>query len=185
MIKVQEYEMKFLVTKKEFCKLLKYTCDMYKTVDKFYKMQTNFYYDTNDLDLYYQDITLRVRQKDDLFSIQTKCHTGSGILISDEEEHMIDSLPITILYKNESMNLQGQLQTWRFSIQISDGIKIDFDRNYYLGVQDFEIEIEYFKEHEAEAKKLASQLGLNKLNCFGKSSRFFNMRERLCRNIEI
>ena len=88
-----EKEYKFLVNEEIFYKikqeLMKYHTNSVSTI------QINYYYDDPDDSLFYNDITLRVRQIGKLLTKQTKerVHRRDALMISNEKEEKIDILP--------------------------------------------------------------------------------------------
>ncbi|CAM5468412.1 hypothetical protein [Bacillus safensis FO-36b] [Bacillus safensis subsp. safensis] len=82
------------------------------------------------------------------------------------------SLPITITQQPE---LLGLLVTERTTFYIEKGIKIDLDQSSYLGITDYELEIEYDSEKAYEADQLFHTLTDDldmPANRKGKRSRF-------------
>jgi hypothetical protein len=49
---------------------------------------------------------------------------------------------------NPDIKLQGELVTSRTILYDHDGVEVALDMNEYLGVTDYELEIEYFSESE-------------------------------------
>ena len=181
---MKEFEIKFIVGRTVFDRLLRQIVKDYPSARVTAKKQINYYYDTEGLDLYDKNITLRIRQSDDGFLLQEKIHTGNGIE-ADETEKPISALPFSMQYQGKTAILQGSLQTNRTSAQIDSGIKIEFDENWYLGNHDYEIEIEYDPAQEAKAKELCQSLSLCRPNDTGKSTRFFQARKEVRRNAAI
>ncbi len=182
---MKEYEIKFLVSKARFDKLLHQVLGAYSAASVTVKKQINYYYDTEALTLHGQNTTLRVRQSDGGFLLQEKIHAGDGIPEADESEESIAALPFSIQYREETVVLQGSLQTSRVSVQVGEGIKIEFDENWYLGSHDYEIEIEYANGQKKQVLELCRTLQLSQPNYVGKSARFFQTRERMCQSAAV
>jgi uncharacterized protein YjbK len=173
---MNEYEYKFFIDLKEFKEYKKLIENEYSTVNKIEKMQINYYYDTNNHDLNKKNITLRVRQTEQNLLLQLKIHKfkKDGYVFSNEQEYKLNELK-NILYLQDDKTpylLQGSLITLRTSYMISDGLKIEFDKNYFLGKVDYEIEIEFEKDLTL-VNNFISKLKLNSLSNEGKATRFF------------
>lgn len=131
-------------------------------------IQINYYYDTPDWDLNRFGITLRVRHKEDSLSVELKRKIESDrhLNISRELSGKIDKLPLVLKADQlpwrdipggyDEFALQGSLVTERISCTIKNGLRIDLDKNFYLGIVDYEIEIEYESDLEKEASDLAA-----------------------------
>lgn len=156
------------------------------------RLQINYYYDTFDYFLNKNHETLRVRQKDNHIKLQYKynkrCENMSQI--SQEFEMNLEKFPIAIssqilpkLYPDISdmeYFFVGVLVTERKNYSFKSAI-ISFDTNYYLGLCDYEIEIEY--QDYNDALEIVSLLNIDTYNpCFkGKYSRFVDtLTEGLC-----
>jgi len=131
-------------------------------------IQINYYYDTPDWELDRLGITLRVRHKEDSLSVELKRKIESErhLNVSQELSDKIDKLPLVLKADQLSWRdipggydefaLQGSLVTERVSCAIKDGLRIDLDKNFYLGIVDYEVEIEYESNLEKEASELAA-----------------------------
>ena len=172
MIKTDEFEHKFLLSKHEFLELIKETESRCFDVNPTKNMQINYYYDNDNFDLYSQNITLRIRQKGSVLVGQLKTHSSSLFYASSEEEFHVTTLPCILKYKAFETSLKGVLATERTSFGVANGVKIDFDKNYYLGVVDYEIEIEFAKERYDFVKRLIGRLKFNRNESANKYSRF-------------
>ena len=178
---MREVEYKFLVSKQDFETIIDIAESNFESSSE--KLQINYYYDDKDLSLYKQNVTVRVRQIEDILKLQTKKHFESNAKyqISEETEKTIEKLPEAILFNDDNcifLSLKGNLITHRKSFKSDDGISLDFDANYYLGVCDFEIEFEFDECNEGKANELMNVLGINRFTLSkGKSTRFFNQLE--------
>ena len=171
-----EKEYKFLVNEEIFYKikqeLMKYHTNSVSTI------QINYYYDDPDDSLFYNDITLRVRQIGKLLTKQTKerVHRRDALMISNEKEEKIDVLPYRI---DNRYHMLGQMITERQRIFLSDYAgHIDFDRNIYLGICDYEIEFEVHDPDSPSIHSLINQYALTEFNHpNGKYHRFHTQLE--------
>lgn len=151
-------------------------------------IQINYYYDTEDFSLDKNNITFRIRQKDEKLSMEIKCPIEkNGLLrVKNEIIYTIDRVPNCIdLGKSDLFNyldgtcnimLIGSLITERTSYAVKKGIKVDIDKSYYFGNVDYELEIEFEENLQKEALKLLEELTLNGKNVpdGGKRDRFIN-----------
>lgn len=167
-----EKEYKFLLYKEQFFETQRAAKAIFKHNTKF--LQINYYYDDDDNSLLKQDITLRVRQMGDSLLLQKKWHIMDSdiAVISDEIETELTSFPKVI---DDKYYLKGSLVTQRVRVFMDNSAGyIDFDRNYYLGACDYEVEIEINSGAENMAERCISLLKLNRASMvIGKAVRFF------------
>lgn len=169
---MQEKEYKFLLPKDDFCNLYIMFSNKYINSVKEHKIQINYYYDTSSLSFHKQHITVRIRQDDSGLLGQFKKHHLCSTF-SDESNFDVDALPQTMFVNSCELELQGELVTMRDSIIISSDLRLDFDTNYYLGINDFELEIEYSNNNTRELKEVLQAMK-DFVQCkYGKSTRFF------------
>ncbi len=164
--------------------------DIYDAVKSMFRWdsvfeQTNSYYNDPTGALKEHGITFRVRTINGKNKVQIKRHKAkSGALqISEESEYRIDNIPE--LFVNEEVLqltgvdtmaiLLGSLTTKRHSFMYCDGVEICLDKSEYLGVTDYEIEIEYTKEIPDTLLTSLSDVGISfdKISV-GKYTRFLN-----------
>ncbi|MBD5130688.1 MAG: CYTH domain-containing protein [Ruminococcaceae bacterium] len=169
-----ENEFKIMLTSEQYEKLLS-LYDFDKTI-----VQTNHYYDTDDLRLSDMRITCRVREIDGAYFLQMKlpaARTYSRV----ELEKPLNALPETLSADDmpkeglPDVKRLGALTTTR-SVKRFDGAEIDLDKSEYFGKTDFELEIEF--TDETAARGLLAEI-TEKLNiqpssevCTGKIRRF-------------
>jgi uncharacterized protein YjbK len=191
-----ENEYKFLIEKECFYNLLQKAKAYYASIKADERIQINYYYDTDALELHKQNITLRARQTEDSLKLEVKRHLHKQDEFQTSNEIVCDihhisnnlyasSHPALGLNPLQCYKLQGTLTTYRTTILQSDKVAIVFDKSFYLGICDYEIEIEFEKEHESSALSLINYLNLTQSNPLGKSTRFFNVKGRLNRGITI
>lgn len=141
-----EYEKKIMLKKEEYVALLK-TKDIQFPIEK----HTNYYFDTDDLSMNQKNITCRIRAKNGKYKATIKNHNTEYPDCSIEA-----SLPETAeydstLFRALGLCYQGELFTERITLYKAPSCKMVMDHNAYLGQEDFELEVEYQKEHESEA----------------------------------
>lgn len=171
-----ENEFKIMLTENQYEELL--ALYDFKTI-----VQTNHYYDTEDLQMSARHITVRVRELGGKFFLQMKLPTEvnfSRVELSRE----LEKLPETLSGKEltdlsgtvcPSVKRIGTLKTtrgiWKF-----DGGELDLDRSEYFDKTDYEMEIEFTDERSALAvlSKITQKLGVssNPDVCIGKVKRF-------------
>ncbi len=176
-----EKEYKYLVSYEDFKNTLYNLTNALKNTNYEKKsiLQVNYYYDTLDLFLYKNNITYRIRQKDDRLQKQIKIkESGNKYQKAVEYNENIKSIKRTYTFipnfnnenKNLNIELIGNLITERESFLIND-IRIDFDKNLYLGKCDYEIEIEF---QDIINDKIFSLFEKFDINNKGKYTRFIN-----------
>ncbi len=147
--------------------------------------QTNFYYDTDGLELTERHITCRVRRIGEEHFFQMKLPTGVDYSRVELEQALGGELPealsggmLNALSGRDDMpdvRLLGGLTTIR-SVKKLAGAEIDLDKSEYFGRTDYELEIEFTDEAAAREilKELASEAGLPPSGevCLGKIHRF-------------
>ena len=149
-------------------------------------LQTNYYYDTENLELSTRRITARVREINGEFFLQMKLPTGnefSRIELEKKLENLPEAIPgetLSGLSKVDGLpnvNLLGKLFTKRLVKRFS-GAEIDLDLSEYFGKRDYEIEIEFTNEIQAREllAKVRGIIGDNSPQevCKGKIHRFLD-----------
>jgi uncharacterized protein YjbK len=179
-----EMEYKLNINQQQFLMLYEKAKGLFPEIVPKRKLQINYYYDTPDLYLYQNEITLRIRQIDDILKLQLKTNKCCDEVKRTSDEYCVNvqKLPNNINTKELPINLSldcnllGSLVTERYSYIIKNGVKVEFDINYYLGFIDYEIEIEYTEENVqivAEIfKTLSCDVNIAKME--GKYSRFIS-----------
>lgn len=182
-----EKELKVLLNKEQYDLLLRqFNWDEIRT-------QTNFYYTDKENNSKNQGITIRVRQSNDKIVLQIKIpidhHEQGALHFNREYETELNEVPEeiegTFLSNLCSIPLPnvskvGYLITERYIYNWNDDIEISLDKNKYLNVEDYEIEIEY-KENIDPA--ILDILAKNKIQIMdkveGKCGRFFNQLHKV------
>ena len=144
----QEFEKKMMLTEKAYLHLKRLFAE--KSTRSY--EQVNFYYDTSDNSLRSQNVTLRIRQKDQTLTGTKKTH-HAGTPHSTEEHFPVSFLPKCFCMDGKQVLLKGALRTKRMEIPLTRDATLFLDENSYLGITDYELEIEYTAQ-EAGAKLL-------------------------------
>ena len=123
--------------------------------------QVNHYYDTDNLRLSENHITVRVRTVGGECLLQMKLPNGADYSRRELERKLSGNVPTTLSPQllneladgNAPITLPcvhrlGQLSTLR-SIKRFDGAEVDLDKSSYFGVTDYELEIEFTDEQAA------------------------------------
>lgn len=139
-----ELEKKLLLTKEEFNSLLLYFGNEKQRVK-----QVNYYFDTEDLSMNRQGVTCRIRLKNGTYTATMKQHTNFDR--STETKIDIRNGLDDNAFIDMGLTLQGELVTNRCVILKNAVCEAVLDQNDYLGYTDYELEIEYLTEHEADA----------------------------------
>ena len=148
-----------------------------------HKLQANYYYDTDENTLNSEKITVRIRQQHSDMKLQIKKHRefDNGLSTSDEYSEKIDTLPSFMRIPDISDNvfLKGALVTERQVFSFGKNSNICFDENMYLGICDYEVEIEVDERDTAEALFVINYIGLAQKPIESKSERFFRRLEAI------
>lgn len=173
-----ENEFKIMLTSEQYEKLLS-LYDWDKTI-----IQTNHYYDTDDLQLSGSHITCRVREINEKYFLQMKFPSVKEFS-RVELEKQLNALP-EVLASNELLSPDGYgglpcvkrlgaLTTTR-TVKRFDGAEIDLDKSEYFERTDHELEIEFTDEKTARAllAEITNKLDIqpNSEVCTGKIRRF-------------
>ena len=145
-----EYEIKIPLTEKEFDELLKFEPQNAVTT-----VQTNYYYDTEDFLMNQKNITCRIREKNGECIATVKYHNCGDKMCNEEKSVAVNDEFDEVLFFGEGVKMHGTLVTERTCVMNESGIRIFRDKNNYLGVTDYELEIEYSYDEKIHAQKLA------------------------------
>ncbi len=145
----KEIEYKALISKEEYERLIsemskQFTCQSY--------IQTNYYYDTEELSLYHRHETLRIRKKGKSLQLDYKFNKKyiRQARICEEKNYPINSIPKSLSKEDIrrcglpdcNYNLLGSLATNRSDFVLPEGV-LSLDKNEYLGYVDYEVELEF------------------------------------------
>ena len=181
MLKETEKEFKYLVNAELFQALLSKCNEEYPFIKQ--KLQANYYYDTEDNSLNKSRTTVRIRQQQSDMKLQIKRHRENkdGLATSDEYSGQIDTLPSTLKIPDvyDVLIIKGVLVTARTMFSFGKNSTICFDSNMYLGICDYELEIEVDDADVNLALMAIEDLGLNSKSFLSKSERFFERLEEI------
>ena len=181
-----EYEKKILLTAEEYFTLLRL-----KDKKQSPTIQTNYYYDTDDLKMNLQGITCRIREKNGKYKATIKAHKQANKECSIEKTKDALNKYDDSLFSGMHLKLQGSLTTERVILYSDNGCEVVLDKNMYLGMTDYELEVEYLPEYEEHASKLIYRhisflyplklcmLILSQRVSKSKSERFFEYKQKL------
>ena len=172
----KEFEKKLLLTETEYAILREL---FFRGDDATYSDQVNYYYDTPYQEFHRKGITCRIRQKNGSLKGTIKTHLHDRKDESLEEDFAVDALPYRFSVSAKTVYLQGSLYTRRFEVELMSGIRMMLDQNWYLGVCDYELEIEYLPVSSVQAEGVLAtivhllQHTLAETERLSKSQRFF------------
>lgn len=119
--------------------------------------QTNYYYDTPKLELNEKNITARIRETDGKFVSMIKDHSDRQTDCSIETICNTSNEYDETYFRKLGLSCYGKLHTMR-KIIIFSNIYFMLDKNEYLDVVDYELEIEYQVGFEKKAMQCIKQL---------------------------
>lgn len=138
-----EFEKKIMLTKKEYCFLKEQRQWSVTAV-----VQSNHYYDTDDLELSRRGITCRIRERNGYCTATIKEHQTKWEDCSVENSKSVKDRYDDALFRNMDISYQGSLETVCSKYIPCPGVSVMLDRNSYLGIEDYELEIEYDYDKE-------------------------------------
>lgn len=182
-----EKELKSIITEDEF-EILKKMFVWDKIIT-----QTNHYYSDKNGNFKKNGITMRIRTIDNQNKLQVKNHLGKSVAlqVSDETEFIVTSVPEFLTADEvfeyagicEEAFLLGSLTTTRHSFMYTDNVEICLDKSSYLGIFDYETEIEFNGDIPQELLQQFSAVGINfDKKSVGKYSRFINRLSGIANN---
>lgn len=142
-----EFEMKFMLSHEEY----RILCEAFNASSY---TQTNFYYDTPDLFYNQKGITCRIRKKGNRYKATIKEHRLNTENCSDEKTRDVTNEYDQSLFEGMHLFLQGKMQTSRKDIYMPNSVRVSIDKNTYLGLEDYELEIEYNPAFENHGKEI-------------------------------
>jgi uncharacterized protein YjbK len=171
-----EIEFKTAVDKEKYLKMLHH----FNLQDNIF-LQTNYYFDTKDLELNKNDIVLRIRKKGDRFKVTLKKQGEKGafenhvFLTKEQAEEMIKNGFNTKDYFKDldyDVTFKASLDNYRVSTPYLNG-KLFLDRCDYHEKTEYEIEFEVdnYEEGEIEFFELLKQFDVTFVKTKRKSER--------------
>ena len=133
-----EYEKKILLTEAEYKALLSMIPSESQQI-----IQVNHYFDTVDLENHAQGITFRIREKNGRFTATEKRHQIGSPERNLEYSRPAKSAHDAGVFGVKNLLYQGTLTTERVTWEADKYTCICLDKNTYLGITDYELEIEY------------------------------------------
>lgn len=179
---VKEFEKKLLLNETEFAILRElFFCGENAT----YTDQVNYYYDTPYQAFHRMGVTCRIRQKNGSLKGTIKTHLRDRQDESREENFAVEVLPYRFTVSTKTVYLQGSLYTRRLEAELIPGIHMMLDQNWYLGICDYELEIEYPPTFSAQAEGVLAAIvhllrrTTKDAEVISKSQRFFLRKNNL------
>ena len=181
-----EYEERVMITKNQYSQILK----EYANFERKKIVNTNYYFDYEDLELTNSGMVLRVRNiNDQIYELTLKIKQENADveinhpLTSNEFNDIISNVNIPdseVLVKINSLNIDvdrlkliTSLKTERIEIQFPEYLFV-IDKNYYNDKVDFNLEVESTSKKRAKTylNQIISQFGIeNKKDYISKSHR--------------
>jgi uncharacterized protein YjbK len=186
-----EIEFKNLITKEEFDELLK----EFSISDHQFILQQNHYFDTTCFSLKDNKAALRIRFKNNTYTLTLKQTMNEGILEThqdlseDEAKSMLQggqfiqgdirNLINDLQIDTEEIQYLGTLETNRAEINYLDGTLV-FDHSRYLNKDDYEIEYEVtdYKQGLQNFNHLLQKHQIEIRETDNKIRRFFNEKQK-------
>ncbi|UOR13117.1 CYTH domain-containing protein [Halobacillus amylolyticus] len=184
-----EIEFKNLLSEKEYYKL--YTHLSFETVDRI--EQTNYYFETEDLKLRNKGAALRVRQKNDTWTVTLKEPHPDGLLethdqlsketadlwINDQisDAPNVDNQLNKLGISTSDLRYIGFLTTHRKEREYKDTL-IVLDHSFYYDESDYELELEASSKQQGEKvfDELLSTYHIPKRQTENKIKRFYQAK---------
>lgn len=149
-----EREKKFLLTQNEYRILLRhFSSTSYPST-----VQRNYYFDTDNLVMNRNGITCRIRYKNGKLEATMKRHCRIIKDFSLEENMKQPNSIESNCFTDIGLKYQGCLTTQRTIILKTEAYELVLDKNNYLDVTDYELEIEYYDSYEKEATQMHEQI---------------------------
>jgi|GEM_PF-945398 uncharacterized protein YjbK len=184
-----EYEHKVILTPEEYRCIFEHLASGAPS-----SVQTNYYYDTDDMKMNSRKTTCRIREKNRIYTAVIKEHLPT-VGLSKETVICTGESRDASVFEHMGLKSQGSLRTERTVLHSDDYIKAMIDKNIYLGCTDYELEVEYrpgCEEPAALYMQTAYELCLSNLgnpstasfferarSAKSKSERFFERKEYL------
>lgn len=175
-----EIEFKTRITKEKYDELI----DIFELDQNVFK-QTNYYFDTPDLDLNKRSMVLRIRHKRDAFKLTLKSQSETGsfeyhVLIDAEQAEKMkkDGFHTKEFFEQIDYHVyfQASLDNFRASTPYMGGI-LFLDYNEYCGKTDYELE--YEADHFETGLEIFNKM-LHKFNIEFEQTKRKSERALLC-----
>ena len=144
-----EYEKKLMITRNEFDTLLNVFCK-----NDAGTIQTNYYFDTEDFSMNKNGITCRIRAKKGEYTACIKHHNFNNKECSIEENIAEELKFKPEIFESLGLMYQGLLISERHILYQDNICKMTIDFNVFLGIKDYELEVEYLENNEEQADRL-------------------------------
>ncbi|MFQ3543903.1 CYTH domain-containing protein [Halobacillus rhizosphaerae] len=184
-----EIEFKNLLTEEEFTRLSnRLSFDTVELIE-----QTNYYFETKNLQLRAQGSALRIRKKDNQWTLTLKQPHSEGLLethasLTAEEANLwIQNKPVDkpdivqqlkgLGVKSKDLIYLGSLTTRRKEMEYQ-GTTVVLDHSLYYGREDYELEIEAASVQQGQQviKQLLEELNIPKRETDNKIKRFYQAK---------
>jgi len=190
-----KFEIKIPLYKKEYECLKAFSHN-----EKASNYHINYYYDSDKYEMDKLDITCSIRESNGSFTSSLKAHQDKKSECSIYYAVKASRNNDTALFQSIDVKYQGHLITYRTMFLSCNGLKVYFDKNFYLNTIDYELEISYLPECKEQAdhflvflskvlynlKIISEPNELNKrrgiTDC--KSKRFMNRKKEIERKIK-
>lgn len=181
---MKEQEYKFLQSKTVFLRQIESIRRCYPGAVQTDSLYVHYYYDTPDGALHKENVTMQIRQKEEKLTGKITWNQNGGHdeldgFIGSEYPFICERLPQKIFYEGKEAILQGTLITKRSSFLIVPGVRMHFDRVFYLGICDYEVIIQFGQDKAWMAADLVKRFGLSNANGERKSTRFYGAKKML------
>jgi len=165
-----EYERKKMLTADEHGSLM---LQLSSLTTRFPITQINYYFDDIYFTLHNRSETLRIRQIEKNLTLEHKYNKRyiDGIRVCDELKKTVDWLPQQIVIKNTKYFYIGNMTTERMNF-IFDNATFSLDKSMYLGVIDYELEVEA-DSREQMINQIDLGISFEQIP-YGKYTRFMN-----------
>lgn len=174
MIRHYEFELKIMLNEAEYERLI-----MQKGCDAF--RQTNYYFDTEKFDMYFDRTVIRIREIENSFELTVKNKVPEvhedGVVAMEENnleidaktagliihghKNILDYLPAGMINSDNQLTNIGSITTIRKKICINEGLPLaELDKSIYSGMCDFELEWEINEYEYNEAIESLGKIGI-------------------------
>lgn len=186
----------------QFLKLQDYFCELAEGKESY--TQTNFYFDSEEMDALKHKLTLRIREKRGTWELTVKMNAKKteakhasysakeewnlalsfkeafailqGKALTKEHPLIQDVIARTGMNEAVAFHCIGSLQTTRTDYFVGEDV-VSLDKSEYNGITDYEIEWETEKQHE-KVQQIFKELNLISGNAKGKRGRFVQSLQR-------